>query len=530
MKRGKEKSRMKSPKKCSFLSLIILVVFAGVTPLLLNAAPPEAQPNVVPSLREWIPGEGIFHLTIHSRIKLEKDYEAQLTETANTFREDLMAISGLDLKVLTAPEAKCGDIFLTLDNEDKKIDDEGYLLEIGDTITIRANTSHGTFSGIQTILQLLKQSSDKRSLQRGFARDFPQFKKRGIMIDAGRKFWGMDYLKKTIRKLAWYKMNFIHMHFTDWSGFRLKSDTYPGLAAQQAYSKDDIRELQDFAKKYQVMLVPEIDLPAHATAITDYNPALAFKCQSMREARWQGEEANQAGKAWTLDVTRPEVREWIKALLDEFVPLFDAPIFHLGGDEYQYDAQKYACPELVAAMKARGYSHPGDVFIEWLNEVNEQIKSYGKQTQIWNWWRFSPNEKMRNNTSIQPNKDILITVWNKPREDAIISDGYNVIITTEEGDGALYVTPGYGKKPGDYGFFDSKYNYEKWQPRIHPQVLGFQVCIWADRMEDKEDDWFDKWAEIPKLVLAERTWAGPRSDKLEDFIKRVKKIGPAPLK
>jgi N-acetyl-beta-hexosaminidase len=521
---------MKPPNKYSSVRLIILFVFTGITPLLLNAATSKVQLSVVPSLREWSPGEGSFHLTKESRIILEKNYEAKLSETANTFREDLMAISGLDLKMAIAPVAKSGDVVLTLNNKDKKIGAEGYLLEIGEAVAIRANTSRGIFYGIQTILQLLKQSSDKRSLERGFARDYPQFNRRGIMLDAGRKYWRMDYLKKTIRKLAWYKMNLIHMHFTDWLSFRLKSDTYPSLAAQQAYSKADIRELQDFAKKYQVMLVPEIDLPAHATAITDYNPTLAFKCPSMRVARWQGEEANKAGKAWTLDVTRPEVREWIKALLDEFVPLFDAPTFHLGGDEYQYDAQKYACPELMSVMKAKGYSHPGDVFIEWLNEVNEQIKSYGKQTQIWNWWRFSPNEKMQNNTSIQPNKDILVTVWNKPREEAIISDGYDVIITTEEGEGALYVTPGYGKKPGDYGFFDSKYNYEKWQPRIHPQVLGFQVCIWADRVEDEDDEWFDQWAEIPKLVLAERTWGGPRSDKLEDFIERVETIGSAPLK
>ena len=498
--------------------------------MLLCAATHKVQLSVVPSLREWSPGEGFFHLTKDTRIFLEKNQEAKLSETANTFREDLMAISGLDLKMAIAPIAKSGDVILTLNNKDEKIGDEGYLIDIGEVITIRAKTSRGIFYGTQTILQLLKQASDKRSLERGFARDYPRFKKRGIMVDAGRKYWRMDYLKKTIRKLAWLKMNFIHMHFTDWSGFRLQSDTYPSLAAKQAYSKDDIRELQDFAKKYQVMLVPEIDLPAHATAITDYNPTLGFKCQSMRVAHWQGEEANKTGKAWTLDVTRPEVRDWIKAILDEFVPLFDAPIFHLGGDEYQYDAQKYACPELVAAMTAKGYSYQGDVFIEWLNEANKQIKSYGKQTQIWNWWRFSPNEKMENNTSIQPNKDILITVWNKPREEAIISDGYDVIITTEEGEGALYVTPGYGKKPGDYGFFDSKYNYEKWQPRIHPQVLGFQVCIWADRVEDKEDEWFDQWAEIPEMVLAERTWGGPRSENLENFIMRVETIGRAPFK
>ena len=519
---------MLSNKRVYFLCILFILV--RITTMTAMGTKRKVQPNVVPSIREWIPGEGEFQLTEGSRIVIDKNYETQISETALTFKQDLDILLGLVLKIVVTPENNTGDIFLTLECEDKKIGDEGYLLEIGDVLTIRANKSHGIFHATQTVLQLLKQTPDKRSVPTGYARDFPQFERRGIMLDAGRKYWRMDYLKKTIRNLAWYKMNYIHMHFTDWLGFRLQSDTYPGLASEKSYSKVDIRELQDFAKKYHVMLVPEIDLPAHATAITDHNPKLGFKCLSMREARWQGEEANKVGKAWTLDITRQEVRAWIKALLDEFVPLFDAPIFHVGGDEYQYDAQKYACPELVDAAKAKGLAYPGDVFIEWINEVNEQIKSYGKKTQIWNWWRFSVNEKMQNKTSIQPDKDILITVWNKPREDEIIADGYEVIITTEEGEGALYVTPGHGRKLGDYGFFDVKYNYEKWQPRLHPHVKGFQVCIWADRVEDKEDEWFDQWAGLPKVVLAERTWGGPRSDNVEEFIKRVERIGRAPLR
>lgn len=276
------------------------------------------------------------------------------------------------------------------------------------------------------------------------------------------------------------------------------------------------------------MVVPEIDLPAHATTINDYNPFLAFQCASMRSARWQGEEANQAGRAWILDVTRREVRSWIRALLDEWIPLFDAPYFHIGGDEWQYDKDKFDCPEMMEATRNRGFEYPGDLLVEWINETNEQIKSYGKTTQIWNWWRFSPSERMQNQTSIQPARDIIINVWNRPRLEEIIEDGYDVIITSEEGDEGLYVTPFHGKKPGDYGYFNSKVIYENWRPQESEQIRGFKVCLWTDRVEDKPDEWFDQYIDLPKAVLAERIWGGPRNSSVEEFESRLSEVGEAP--
>jgi N-acetyl-beta-hexosaminidase len=336
----------------------------------------SAQSNIVPALREWKASGENLSLRTNFNIVIDKNYSSQLKEAIELFAEDLKSITSLKPIVLESSNYKPGDIFFTIDNKEKIYGDEGYVLEAGESIVVKAANSQGIFYGTQTLLQIFNQSG--KSIETGRGLDYPNYSTRSIMMDVGRKYFQMDYLEKTIRQLAWYKMNVLHLHFSEWSAFRLKSDKYPGLAAKESYSKQDIRRLQDVAKKYHVMIVPEIDLPAHATAISEFNPDLGFKCESMRKARWQGEEANNAGKAWTLDVTRPEVRKWIKDLLDEFIPLFDAPYFHVGGDEYQYDPEKLLCPELVQAMKAKGYTQPGDIFIEWLNEVNEQVKSYGK--------------------------------------------------------------------------------------------------------------------------------------------------------
>jgi hexosaminidase len=362
---------------------------------------------------------------------------------------------------------------------------------------------------------------------RGNGYDYPAYKERGVMLDVGRKFFEVAYIKKSIRDLAWYKLNFLHLHFTEWHSFRLQSSLFPGLAAKESYSRQDINEIEEYARKFHVTIIPEIDLPAHATTITNYNPNLGFACPSMREATWQGDSTNRNGQAWILDVTRPETKIWVKALLDEFIPLFHGPYFHVGGDEWQYDEQKEACPELMKATQILGLQYPADVFVDFMNEISDHVKLRGKKAQMWSWWNFSPNEKQTNKYSIEPNKDVVINIWNAPTMDAVLQSGYKSIITLEEGEGGFYVTPGYGKKVGDYGFFNAKANYETWKPSQHSNVLGFKLCIWADNAEHMPASWYDSYADLPKAVLAERIWSRAGSATIEKFQVRVNKAGKA---
>ena len=485
------------------------------------------QYNVVPGFREVQTNKGHFKLTASSRIVADIASYKALERDLMVFKKELGQLAGMEL-VVSEGEPREGDLFFTLYANDEALGKEGYQMAIAGQVHIKANSATGAFYAMQSLLQLFAQESET---QKGLVRDFPQYAERGFMIDLGRRYFEVEYIETLIRKLAWMKMNFIHLHFTDWNGFRLKSDLFPGLVSEQSYSKEEIRRIQDYAAKYHVMVVPEIDLPAHATAITDYNPYLGFKCPSMRASRWQtsqceGMGCSPDGKAWTLDITRREVRSWIKALLDEWIPLFDGPYFHIGGDEYQYDVDKYTCEELVKAAREMGYEYPGDVFVDFINELNEQVKSYGKTTQIWNWWRFCAGENWQNKTSIQPAKDIVINVWNRPRQEEILADGYRVVITTEKGADGLYVTPGMGKKPGDYGFFDSKRIYEQWKPATGRNVSGFKVCLWTDRVEKiARDDWFNSWIDLPVAVLAERTWDIKHDDSLGQFQRRLNKVG-----
>lgn len=484
-----------------------------------------AERSVLPKLQEWKEEGSSIKLGTRSRVVVGDKDAQELKAELELFRQDLKARIKTELVgVVGAP--KPSDIYIELGADNPQLGQEGYELTIGKTVRIRANTPTGVFYGMQTVLQML---GEDQTLACGRGLDYPLIRQRGLMVDCGRKYFEMDYLERLMRQMAYMKLNTLHLHFTEWNGFRLESEVYPGLASEQAYSKADIRRLQDVAARNHIMIIPEIDLPAHATWMTRYNPDLAFKSTSMRKSKWQGKEGNAAGYGWCIDMTRPENRVWISKLLEEWIPLFDSPYFHIGGDEWQYDASKQAAPELMAAMKERGYEYPGDVFVEWINEINQQVKAHGKTTQIWNWWNFSPNQAKQNVTSIHPDQDVVVNIWNRARETEILDAGYSAVITHETGADSLYVTPFSGqRKIGAYGVFNPKRIYEEWNPMVSEQVLGYKVCLWTNQSEEKPDEWFNQFLDLPLAVFAERSWSKQREEDLDAFESKRQRVGVAP--
>lgn len=476
----------------------------------------QPAPAVLPSLREWHGAPGTWRLTAASRIILDWQDARALASTAATFHDDLVAESGQPVPVATGARPRPGDIVLTLQQHDATLGAEGYRLDIGRVLTITAPTDTSVFYGTQTVEQILKADPHRARVPYGTARDWPDFGERAQMLDVGRKFYPLSYLKSQVRQMAWEKLNTFHLHFSDWEGFRIKVDRFPGLASAQSYSKADLRDLQDYARRYHVTIVPEIDLPAHAVAITKYDPKLRFSCHSLDYSHWPG--ADQGG--WVLNIASAHTQTFVHDLLAEIIPMFDGPYFHIGGDEYPYDGDKAACPELVAYQHERGFAYPGDVFVDFSNTLDAQVRSYGKTTEMWEWWNFNGQQ-----TSIQPSKDIVIDSWVGNDPGALASRGYRVVGTPEN---TLYVSAGFGQHLGQYGYVDIQNVYENY-PFAHPAgVLGYKISRWSDRAEQQSPEWFDFFARRPLQVLAERLWGGPRSSSVWQFLARADSIGDPP--
>lgn len=487
---------------------------------LAHAQESRGTRDIVPATRTWITESGVIALSPSTRIVTSKNDADTLANEAALLRTDLAVISGISPRIVQG-KPRPGDILLTLQSPSSPGNPESYALEVADFVHISADTGAGVFYGTQSLLQLLKISEDRLTLGRGSVVDTPEQPMRAVMLDAGRRYFEVEQIENLLRDMAWKKQNTLHLHLTDWPAFRLRSERYPGLAPALSYDRAAIRRIQDTAARYHITIIPEIDLPAHAVALTQYKPELAFSCPSMRQAEWlEKAGVDQTGKAWTIDITKQANRDWLRDLLNEFIPWFDGPYFHIGGDEYQYDRHKRECPELMQAMRDRGFKEPGDVFVDWINETNGVVKSHGKQTIIWSWWTFLDNKP-----SIAPDKDIIIDVWNQPEEQTIIDAGYRTLLSPEN---LLYVSPGLEGGPDNYGIVDLEKVHERWQPRTSDGVLGYSVAIWADKAEKHTDQWFFGKAYEPSSVVAEKLWSGQGTDSAWEMLARLNRVGLPP--
>lgn len=210
------------------------------------AAPP---PEVLPSLRQWLPGEGEFTLTDRARIVLDGVREQRTADDAKRFAGELKGGAPV-----SRGRARSGDVVLRQDASLKgALGAEGYRLDVGDRVTVTAATSTGVFYGSRTVLQLL---NDDGRAARGSATDVPAYRERGVGVCACYINVSLPWFERLMKDMASQKLNQL------WIEAKVRSDTDPESAFWGYYTKPQIRALAAMAKKYHIELVPEINSPA----------------------------------------------------------------------------------------------------------------------------------------------------------------------------------------------------------------------------------------------------------------------------
>ena len=464
----------------------------------------QSDLNVVPAVQMWQPATGEFKLT-HVAFNMPGAGTDGLREVARRFASDLAAVGFRNTDAPAGDAAAApAQLVLTLDHGQHKLKPEGYYLEIGDYVSIRGADVAGVFYGTRTVLQLLAQHTNTWTLPKGVITDWPQYAHRMLMLDVGRKPYPLAVLRDYLRVMSWYKMNELHLHLSDeafggaYTGFRVECDTFPGLSSKDLYyTKADLRGLQDAARQLGITITPEIDMPGHARCFTDYWPDLALK-----------------GYPDYLDVTNPQTVERLKKLLDEMIPLFDAPDFHIGTDEYRVGG--------TPAEKLR--LHEG--FRQFINTMNAHIRARGKNTRIW-----SGFENMQGTTAIATN--VTIDMWETHDAKSQIAQGHNIINSS---DGRTYIVPGahyYGVSNGGI--------YNSWEPwmvsgdltknpsKDDPHLLGGKLHVWSDQGPTGYT-----MTEIANLTLpslqafAEKLWGTKGSKDYSEFQTRAALTEPVP--
>lgn len=212
---------------------------------------------------------------------------------------------------------------------------EAYRLSVSNKrIKIEAVTEQGVYWAMQTLRQLERKKGKRSSVAGCEIVDWPAFRIRGFMQDVGRSYISMEELKREIEILSRFKINVFHWHLTENQAWRLESKIFPMLNDSvntirmpgKYYTLEEARDLVDFCKKHQVLLIPEIDMPGHSAAFV---------------------------RAFRYDMQSPEGMKILKLLLDEVCETFDVPYLHIGTDEVEFTNPHFV-PEIVAYVRSKG--------------------------------------------------------------------------------------------------------------------------------------------------------------------------------
>ena len=440
-----------------FLTLCIALFCTGAV-VTLKAE--NAKPFVIPELRHWQGAEGITNITSKSKVVYVND---ELADVADALAEDYGLLFGKSLHTKNASKAPKGDIIMTLIN-DEELGEEGYTIEIGDAVAISANTTTGAYWATRTLLQILEQH-EGMNLPKGIIRDWPDYAVRGFMIDCGRKYIPLAYLKEYSKIMAYYKMNTLQVHLNDngfkqyfgndwnetYAAFRLESELFPELSAKDGcYGKDEFRQFQKDAAKMGVNIIPEIDVPAHSLAFTHYRKEFGTEKYGVDH----------------LDLFNPNVYSFLDSLFTEYLegedPVFVGKQVHIGTDEYS-NAEK----ETVEKFRA------------FTDHYIRHIESFGKQACVWGALTHAKGD-----TPVK-SENVIMHIWYNGYANPtdMKEQGYQLISIP---DGSVYIVPAAGYY---YDYLNLPYLYNSWNPTVignqkfefgDPAILGGMYAVWND--------------------------------------------------
>jgi hexosaminidase len=260
-------------------------------------------------------------------------------------------------------------------------EDESYTLEVSDRqAVLKSATAVGALRGLETFLQLLDSDRDGYFIPSVQIQDRPRFPWRGLLIDVARHYQPMEVLKRNLDAMAAVKLNVLHWHLTEDQGFRIESKKFPRLHTMGSdgrfYTQDEAREIIAYARERGIRVIPEFDIPGHATAWLVGHPELGSAPGPYTIERKPGifEPA--------LDPTREEVYKFLDVFLGEMAALFPDAYLHIGGDENegkQWDRN----PRIQAFMKEKGIKDNHALQTYFNQRLLTILKKHGKTMMGW---------------------------------------------------------------------------------------------------------------------------------------------------
>lgn len=333
---------------------------------------------------------------------------------------------------------------------------EGYTLIVSEKgVEISAGEFSGFFNALQTVRQLIRKDNKKYSMPYCRIKDAPAFPVRGLMLDVGRNYMSVPFLKSVVRRLSHYKINVLHLHLSDDPGWRVEVNKYPELTVETSfwptrqpgkfYTQEDIKSICDFCDSLNIRVIPEIDMPGHSAAFR---------------------------KAIGKDMQTPEGMQVLKEALDEIIPLFKDSLFHIGSDEVHFKMKEFM-PEMI-----------------------RYVRSKGKQVVVWY-------------PGYAPDSNAVRMCWGE------YEAGYSLDKSAPYIDcNGFYMD----WMDSQGGVLQTFFQYPCEVPQTGGKALGSEMCVWTDGAISSDERILLQYPFYPTmLTFSERIWRGSR-EKRRDLV------------
>jgi hexosaminidase len=402
--------------------------------------------------------------------------------------------------------------------------DEAYRLDVTPRgAEISAATDAGLYYGAETLWQLMASAGAAGRMPAVKVDDRPAFSWRGVMLDSARHFQPVAYVEQLIDRMATAKLNVLHWHLTDDQGWRIEIDRYPRLTSvgawrQEAgaagvdpstgkpilyggyYSRKDIRAVVAFAAAHHVTIVPEIDVPGHATAIIAAYPELASTANPPRSP----------SSDWGIlpNLLNPSDRTFafLDNVLDEVMALFPGPFIHLGGDEAVKDQWK-ASSAIQAKIKALGLKDE-DALQGWFTaRAGAYVAKHGRRLIGW-------DEILGG----QVPGDATVMSWHGI-EGAVTAakSGHDAVLAASPILYLDHIQSGSGDEPpgrGEIIGWRELYSFDPAPAGLTPaerrHILGLQANLWTEHV--RTTDYADRMLWPRAAIVAELGWSSHKKD------------------
>ena len=464
----------------------------------------KQEPSLIPKPRSIEMCDGVVTLNAKSAVVAPNDTRA--AEIADFLRQSIAEQTGLQLE--RARQA-AGATAIELRRSPDVVGEEAYRLDIDTNgAVVTASGDQGLMWGVQTLRQLLPVAKKKTiRLPCLHIDDAPALGYRGQMLDVSRHFYPIDFIKRQLDVLSFYKINTFHWHLTDDQGWRLEIKRYPRLTSVGAwrteldgsryggfYTQDEVRDVVEYARRRGIMVIPEIEMPGHSTAALVAYPELACQPPPSEVPVMYGVRLDIfcAGKEVTF--------RFLEGVLDEVVALFPAPYVHIGGDEVPKDRWQ-ACASCQALMKREGLKDEHELQSWFVRRIQRYLQGKGRTLIGW-------DEILEGGAD----RDAIVEVWRGEVEGRKALANGNRIISA----GPYYID-----SPLDKLSLQEIY---KRDPLADPdyrahgaQVWGAEAPLWSERVTPLNGE---AMLYPRMLAFAEITWNAAARD-AADFARRL---------